>query len=220
MIKHILFDLDGTLADTALDLAYALNVVREWKELPEIPIDLIRPTVSLGANVMIKLGFNLEVDQLGFDEIKKKFLDVYAKNIARETKLFDGMADVLNRLEDEKKIWGIVTNKSTSLTMPLLKELSLDDRASCTVCGDTVEHNKPHPAPVIHACKLIEANPASTVFVGDAKRDVESGSRAGTKTLIALYGYIENTADPKSWGADGMVSTPHDLHEKLREIGK
>ena len=220
MIKNVLFDLDGTLVDTAPDLANALNAVRLWRKLPKIPIDVIRPTISLGANVMIKFGFNLEVGEPGFDEIKEKFLDFYSANIAIETKLFEGMDDVLKKIENEQKTWGVVTNKSSYLTIPLLKALSLDKRAACIVCGDTVKHNKPHPAPVIHACKLMQANPASTIFIGDAKRDIESGSKAGTKTLIALYGYIENDANPDTWGADGMVRSPNEIHTKLEQVGK
>jgi phosphoglycolate phosphatase len=220
MINNVLFDLDGTLADTALDLANALNAIRLSRKLPELSIDIIRPTVSLGANVMIKLGFGLEEGHPDFEKIRKKFLNLYSENIAQETHLYEGMEEVLETLESDKKTWGIVTNKSSWLTIPLLKALSLDKRAACIVCGDTIGYTKPHPAPVAHACKLIQSDPASTIFIGDAKRDIEAGLKAGTKTLVALYGYIDENDDPKSWGADGMISSPHEIHNILDELCK
>jgi phosphoglycolate phosphatase len=220
MIKNILFDLDGTLANTALDLANALNAVRLSCELPELPIDIIRPTVSLGANAMIKLGFGFEEGHPEFEEIRRKFLHLYSKNIAQETHLYEGIEEVLKKIERTKKTWGIVTNKSSWLTIPLLKALSLDKRAACIVCGDTVKHNKPHPAPIIHACKLIKSDPASTIFIGDAERDIEAGRKAGTKTVVALYGYIDENDNPKDWGADGMISSPHEIHAILDDVSK
>ena len=218
MIKNVLFDLDGTLADTAPDLANALNAVRLWRKLPKIPIDVIRPTISLGANVMIKLGFNLEIGEPGFDEIKEKFLDFYSANIAIETKLFEGMDAVLEKFDNNKKAWGIVTNKSSWLTIPLLKSLSIDKRAKCIVCGDTTEYAKPHPAPIIHACKQMHCDPSSTIFIGDAERDIKAGVEAGTKTAVALYGYIDKNDKPENWGADKMIKTPHEIHKILEEL--
>ena len=218
MIKNILFDLDGTLVDTALDLTNALNAVRLSYKLPELPIDTIRPTVSLGASMMIKVGFDVEVGDPEFDEIRKKFLKIYSENIAEETKLFEGMDAVLEKLDNNKKVWGIVTNKSSWLTIPLLKALSLDKRAECIVCGDTTEYTKPHPEPVIYACKQMHCDPASTIFIGDAERDIKAGVEAGTKTAVALYGYIDKNDNPKNWGADKMIKTPHEIHEILEEL--
>ena len=199
MIKNILFDLDGTLVDTALDLANALNAVRLSYKLPKLPIDTIRPTVSQGASVMIKVGFDVEVGDPKFDEIHKKFLEIYSENIAEETKLFEGMDAVLEKFDNNKKAWGIVTNKSSWLTIPLLKSLSLDKRAKCIVCGDTTEYAKPHPAPIIHACKQMHCDPSSTIFIGDAERDIKAGVEAGTKTAVALYGYIDKNDKPENW---------------------
>ncbi len=218
MINHILFDLDGTLADTADDLANALNAIRLKHNLPKLPKEVIRPTVSLGGNAMIKLAFDLEEGNVGFDSIRDEFLNHYRANIARETRLFDGMEDVLLALEKENKPWGIVTNKSSWLTDPLMEAMSLDKRAACIVSGDTLEHRKPHPAPILHACKLMRSNPASTIYIGDAQRDIEAGRRAGTKTLVALYGYIDADDDPVSWCADGMISSPHEINNKLSEL--
>ena len=218
MIKNILFDLDGSLVDKALDLANALNAVRLSYKLPKLPIDTISPTVSQGASVMIKVGIDVEVGDPKFDEIHKKFLEIYSENIAEETKLFEGMDAVLEKFDNNKKAWGIVTNKSSWLTIPLLKSLSLDKRAKCIVCGDTTEHAKPHPAPIIHACKQMHCDPSSTIFIGDAERDIKAGVEAGTKTAVALYGYIDKNDKPENWGADKMIKTPHEIHEILEEL--
>ena len=218
MIRNILFDLDGTLADTALDLTNALNAVRISFKLTELPIEIIRPTDSQGAGVMIKTAFDVEEGDPEFDKIRKEFLKIYSENIAEETKLFEGMEEVLEKIENAKKVWGIVTNKSSWLTIPLLKALSLDKRAACVVCGDTIGYTKPHPAPVIHACQKMNCEPTSTLFIGDAKRDIEAGVKAGTKTAIALYGYINESENPETWGADRMIKSPHEIHTILDEL--
>ena len=218
MIEHILFDLDGTLADTADDLANALNAIRLKYELTTLPKEVIRPTVSLGGNAMIKLAFNLEEGDSGFESIRDEFLNYYRANIAQETRLFDGMEELLLSLESENKPWGIVTNKSSWLTDPLVEAMSLDKRAACIISGDTLEQKKPHPAPILHACKLMQSDPATTIYIGDAQRDIEAGRRAGTKTLIALYGYIDAGDNPTDWCADGMVSSPFEIYDKLSEL--
>jgi len=218
MIEHVLFDLDGTLVDTANDLANALNAIREIHNKPKLSKEIIRPTVSLGGNAMIKLAFDLEEGDAGFEIIRDEFLNYYRNNIADESHLFDGMEALLLMLENENIPWGIVTNKSAWLTDPLVNALSLDKHAVCVVSGDTLEQRKPHPAPILHACKLMGANPSTTIYIGDAQRDIEAGRRAGTKTLVALYGYIDAQDDPVSWGADGMVATAHEINSKLREI--
>lgn len=218
MIDNVLFDLDGTLADTAPDLANALNAIRQKHNLEKLPLEVISPTVSLGGNAMIKLAFDLEEDESGFDEIREQFLNYYLEHIAEETRLYDGMETLLSSLEDNNKTWGIVTNKSGWLTIPLLEALSLDKRTACVVCGDTLEQRKPHPAPILHACELIQAEPAATIYIGDAQRDIEAGNRAGTKTMVALYGYIEKNEVPESWNADAMVSSVDEINDKLSEL--
>jgi 2-phosphoglycolate phosphatase len=218
MIDCVLFDLDGTLADTAPDLAGALNAIRIKQSLAALPLEIISPTVSLGGNAMIKLAFDLEEGDNGFEEIRDQFLNYYLEHIAEKTRLYDGMHELLELLESNNKTWGIVTNKSTWLTMPLLQALKLDKRAACIVCGDTLEHRKPHPAPILHACELIQAEPASTLYIGDAFRDIEAGKRAGTKTMVALYGYIEENENPKDWDADVMVNSVHEINDKINEL--
>lgn len=218
MIKNILFDLDGTLADTAPDLAGALNAIRRQHGLSELPLAVIRPTVSLGGHAMIKLAFNLEEGDDGFEEIREQFLNYYLEHIADQTRLYDGMGELLVSIENNDRNWGIVTNKSTWLTTPLLKALELDNRTACVVCGDTTEHRKPHPAPILHALELINANADSTIYIGDAQRDIEAGYRAGTKTMIALYGYIEREQNPVDWKADSMVNSVHEIYDKISEF--
>ena len=218
MIEYILFDLDGTLADTADDLSNALNATRLIHDLPELSNELIRPTVSLGANAMLKLAFGISEGDNDFEYIRDQFLQHYRDNIAEETRLFAGMEEILHALEKENKPWGIVTNKSSWLTDPLLKAMALDIRAACVVSGDTLAQRKPHPAPILHACQLMNATPAKTVYIGDAQRDIEAGKRAGTKTLAALYGYIDENDDPNQWGADSTISSPYEISEKLSEL--
>ena len=215
MIEHILFDLDGTLADTADDLANALNAIRLNHGLTSLPNQVIRPTVSLGGDAMIKLGFNLKKGNTDFESTRDEFLNYYRANIAKETRMFDGMEKLLLILENENIPWGIVTNKPSWLTEPLLKAMSLDKRAACVISGDTLKQRKPHPAPILHACKLMSSDPTTTLYIGDAQRDIEAGRRAGTKTLIALYGYIDIDDNPANWDADSMVSSPIEIYDKL-----
>lgn len=218
MMKHILFDLDGTLVDTAPDLANSLNAVRQEKGLEPLPLATIRPSVSLGGNAMVKLAFGLEENDDGFEDIRSAFLQHYYENIVNESVLFEDMELVLKHIEDNELQWGIVTNKSEWLTTPLVNEMDLNKRAACIVCGDTTEHRKPHPAPLLHACKQMNAEPENTLYIGDAERDIEAGRRAGTKTLVALYGYIETKDNPDSWQADGYVNSPIEIIDAIANI--
>lgn len=217
MIRAVLFDLDGTLADTAADLAHALNAIRVKYARPALPLARIRPFVSLGAAAMLKLAFDVAEGDPGYPGLRAEFLDYYAANIARETRLFEGMEAVLSDIEAEAK-WGIVTNKPAWLTGPLLRELKLDKRAACVVSGDTLAERKPHPAPVLHACRLAGAAPAETVYIGDAERDIQAGRGAGARTLVAAYGYLADEAAPENWQADGIVASPPEIGARLREL--
>lgn len=205
--KNVLLDLDGTLADTAPDLAYALNLLlQEQGQLP-LPLEIIKPSVSLGGIAMIQLAFNIEPDDPEFKSLRDRFLEIYSANIALHTNLFNGMEEVLSALEYRQVPWGVVTNKPHWLTQPLMQELKLSERTICIVSGDTVEHSKPHPAPLLHACELLGCNPNQTLYVGDAHRDIEAGNNAAMTTVIATYGYIDENDDIESWGANGKVNT-------------
>lgn len=211
-IRAVFFDLDGTLLDTAPDLAFALNTVLLEQQREPLPFDNIRPWVSLGGRALIKYGFNIaDNEDPQLEPLRQRFLKVYADNLAMQTCLFPGMGEVLETLVAWQIPWGIVTNKPAWLTNPLLAQLGLIHRSICNVSGDTLPQNKPHPAPLLHACELAQCVPAQSVYVGDAARDIEAGQRAGMRTLVALYGYISEEEMPSQWGATGMIKQPVDL---------
>ena len=208
--QAVLFDLDGTLADTAADLARALNSVLRDEGRPQLPFARIRPTVSLGGLAMLRMAFPGDEGDALADRYRR-FLDYYAAAVAEQTALFPGMAQVLDAVEAAGLRWGIVTNKITRLTEPILDALGLRLRCACTVCGDTIAHAKPHPAPLLHACNVLNIAPQGAVYIGDAQRDVDAGKQAGMATIIARYGYIEDGATVESWGADHLIDRPEDL---------
>ena len=217
-ISHVLLDLDGTLADTAGDLSAALNHVLMHRGHEPMPLEEIRPTVSLGGVAMVRQAFNIDESHGEFETIRTAFLDYYSKNLAEHTVLFPGMDEVLVYLEENNIPWGVVTNKSSWLTDPLMVALKLHDRSACIVSGDTVGHAKPHPAPMLHACGLMKCKPENTVYVGDARRDIEAGRNAGMPTLAAAYGYIPQGEKPEDWEANGIVSNPLEIISWLNLI--
>jgi phosphoglycolate phosphatase len=215
-IETVFFDLDGTLADTAPDLANALNRVLVEQNQSPLSIDEIRPTVSLGGNAMICHAFGIDEEDPLFTSLRERFLTIYHGGLANATRLFPGMEDVLDSIEAGGFSWGVITNKSAWLTEPLMEELDLNLRAGCIVSGDSTEQRKPHPAPMLHACELVGCNPSHTLYIGDAQRDIEAGQRAGMHTLVAMYGYIAKDEDPASWGADGFVNSPVEIIDWIR----
>jgi len=210
-IETVLFDLDGTLIDTAPDLAAALNDVLQEQQREPLPFEKIRPVVSHGAGAMVKLGFQIDDDHTDFIPLRNRLVDIYADNIAIHSRLFTGMEEVLQVLEEKGIKWGIVTNKMGALTDALLAQLKLDKRSVCNISGDTLPRKKPHPDPLFHACNIAQTDPKHCIYVGDAARDVEAGQRAGMRTLVALYGYIGIEDAPETWGATGMLNTPLEL---------
>lgn len=208
-IKAVLFDLDGTLADTAPDLAYALNGVLAEQGRAPLPLDTIRPAASHGGIALIRCGFG--EGHPGEEALRLRLLDIYQANIARETHLFPGMAEVLAEIEARGLNWGVVTNKPAWLTEPLLDALGLSRRAGCIVSGDTCEQSKPHPQPILHACRQVGVTARECLYVGDAERDIEAGRRAGTHTLAALFGYISKNDRPQDWGADALIAHPGEI---------
>lgn len=211
----VLFDLDGTLADTAPDLAYALNRTLEHYELPTLPYETIRPVVSHGGVALINLGFGISPETPGFEERRQFLLDTYVDNLCRETRLFPGMDAVLADLESKRLPWGIVTNKPAWLTDPLITAMQLQQRAGCVVSGDTCTNRKPHPQPILHACELLGREPTGTWYVGDAGRDMEAGRAAGCLTIGALYGYLHPQDPPDSWPSDLTIDHPSQLIDLL-----
>ncbi|HRD65469.1 MAG TPA: HAD-IA family hydrolase [Candidatus Competibacter sp.] len=211
----VLFDLDGTLLDTAPDLAAALNRLRRERGSDDLPLELIRPTISQGSPGMLKVCFGLTPDDPLYAEFDQRFLTLYRQAIAVETALFPGMGDVLAYLEANAICWGVVTNKPGWLTEPLLKALDLWQRAACVVSGDTLHKRKPDPDPLLYACERVGAMPARSLYVGDAERDMLAGSRAGMRTLVASFGYLSLEDRPEEWGADGFLERPGDLLDWL-----
>ncbi len=214
--KLVLFDLDGTFADTAADLAHALNQTLELHGEPTLSLERIRPVASNGSIALIRLGFNIEPEDAGFESLRQELLRFYIQDICLHTTLFPGMEPLLQRLDDNSIPWGIVTNKPEWLTKPLMQQLQMSGRAACIVCGDTTPHPKPHPEPILHACRLAGGHdPAACLYIGDAKRDIEAGNSAGATTLIALFGYLDQSDNPDEWGADGAIEQPAQILDWL-----
>ena len=177
-VKAVLFDLDGTLADTAPDLAYALNQTLLEAGHAPLPLTPVREVASNGSAPLIQLGFGDDLDEAAFEQQRQRLLTIYRENLTRETTLMQGMESLLNQLEQQSIHWGVVTNKPSRFTDPLMRQLNLDRRAACIISGDTTPHSKPHPAPLLHACEILQLDPEECIYVGDASRDIEAGRRA------------------------------------------
>ncbi|MEW5756709.1 MAG: phosphoglycolate phosphatase [Pseudomonadota bacterium] len=212
----VLFDLDGTLLDTAPDLAAALNQVLVEEGRTARSFEDIRPVVSHGGIALIRFGFEIEPSHPDFERLRLRFLEIYRQHIAENTRPFPGMNELLDHLEQNNIPWGVVTNKPSWLTDPLLAALGLNKRAATIVSGDTTANAKPHPEPMYYACEQTGHDPQHCIYVGDAERDIEAGRRAGMKTLVALFGYIGDEDRPEQWQADGMIRHPLEILEFIR----
>lgn len=207
-MQAVLFDLDGTLADTAPDLGHALNLQRERHGLPPLPQEIIRPYASHGTVGLFDIGFGLTPQDARFAPMREEYLALYTANLCLHTTLFPGMAELLAALEARNISWGVVTNKPARFTNPLLELLGLSKRAASIISGDTCAHPKPHPEPLLCAAREIGVAPQSCLYVGDAERDIEAARAAGMSALIADYGYLGPEDRPETWGADGRIDTP------------
>jgi N-acetyl-D-muramate 6-phosphate phosphatase len=210
VIRAVLFDLDGTFADTAPDLARAINAMRSARNLPPLPIDATRPVTSHGARGLLEVGFGMSPEHPDYAAMRAEFLDLYAHALCVDTRLFPGMSELLERIEDRGLKWGIVTNKVERLAKPLIEQLRFGGRCACVVGGDTAGVTKPHPAPLLAAARLLAVEPGQAIYVGDDRRDVEAGRAAGMMTIAVRYGYL-NGGDPDTWGADAVVDSPQDV---------
>ncbi|WP_429497509.1 HAD-IA family hydrolase [Robbsia andropogonis] len=210
-IDAVLFDLDGTLADTAPDLAAAANAMRRDRGLPLLPLDPLRRVASSGARGLLGVAFGIGPDHDDFPAMRDEFLANYARDLCVETTLFPGIAELLATLDTRGIRWGIVTNKVERLTIPLVAQLPLHPTNDCLVCGDTTAHPKPHPAPLLHAATLLDVSPARMVYVGDDLRDIQAGRAAGMATVAAAYGYCGDALPAAEWGADRLINTPDAL---------
>jgi phosphoglycolate phosphatase len=214
-IRAVLFDLDGTLVDTAPDLGYALNLQRARHGFAPLPDDTIRPQASHGARGLLGLGFGLKPEDAKFPAMREEFLELYAANICRHSQPFPGIPGLLDAIEARGLKWGVVTNKPARFTEPLMSLLDLAERAACIVSGDTCPQPKPHPAPMLTAADLCDAPPAACLYLGDAERDIEAARAAGMPALVAAWGYLDATDTPHAWGAHAEIRHPLDTLDYL-----
>lgn len=214
-VRAVLFDLDGTLADTAPDLGGAVNRMRERRGLAPMPIEQLRPVASAGARGMLGAAFSVCPEMDGYEAMREEFLAEYEAGLDRDTVLFDGMADCLSALQARGLRWGVVTNKATRFTGAVLTGLGI--AVDVVVCGDTTPHAKPHPAPLLEACKRLGVQAAEAIYVGDDLRDMQAARAAGMPAIAAGYGYLGEAPDLASWGADAVIDTPMALLDLLGE---
>jgi phosphoglycolate phosphatase len=214
-LKTVLFDLDGTLADTAPDLGRALNMQRARYGLPPLPDDVIRPYASHGSRGLLGIGFGISPEDERFGAMREEYLNLYDEVYCEQPALFYGMEEVLAALEANKFKWGVVTNKPRRFTLPLMKVLGLDSRAASIVSGDDCERPKPYPDTLLLAIRQTGSLPAECIYVGDAERDIIAGKAAGMPTWVAMYGYLGENDRPEEWGAEGMIAKPRDLLDVL-----
>jgi phosphoglycolate phosphatase len=212
--RAVLFDLDGTLADTAPDLAAALNHLRTQHGMNALPVDAVRPYASMGARGLLRVGFGLDATDPGYLPMRNAFLDRYDERVCVESRLFPGMAEVLAELVQRRIAWGIVTNKATRFTERLVAELKLDP--DCVACGDTTPHLKPHPASLLHAAHQIQVSPRDCFYLGDDLRDMKAAQAAGMRAIAVEWGYHHpESGGPDTWQAAAIIRHPLELIEHL-----
>ncbi|MFP3923729.1 N-acetylmuramic acid 6-phosphate phosphatase MupP [Pseudomonas sp. W5-36] len=214
-LRAVLFDMDGTLLDTAPDFTAICQAMLAERGLPPVNDKLIRDEISGGARAMVSAAFAMPPEAAEFEALRLEFLARYQTDCAVHSKLFDGMAELLADIEKARLIWGVVTNKPVRFAQPIMEQLSLSERSAVLICPDHVTKSKPDPEPLLLACKMLGLDPASVLFVGDDLRDIESGRDAGTKTAAVRYGYIHPQDNPDHWGADVVVNHPLELRRVL-----
>ncbi len=214
-LRAVLFDLDGTLLDTAPDFIAICQAMLAERGFAPVDGKLVRDEISGGAKAMVAAAFALSANAPEFEELRLEFLERYQKDCAVHSRLFDGMAELLTDIERSNLVWGVVTNKPLRFAQPIMEQLGLAERSAVLICPDHVTKSKPDPEPLLLACKLLDLDPASILFVGDDLRDIESGRDAGTKTAAVRYGYIHPHDNPDHWGADVVVDHPHELRRVL-----
>ncbi len=216
VIEAVLFDLDGTLADTAPDMALTVNRMLEQRGLATVATERVRPHVSKGARGMIGAAFGLTPDDDGFQALREEFLEIYGENLCVQTRLFPGMEELLDAIEARGMPWGVVTNKFERFARPLIEALGLGTRAAVVVGGDTCPRPKPFPDPLLFAAATMGVAPMRTLYVGDDERDVQAARSAGMPVLVAAYGYLGDGAPPVLWGADDIVDSPAGIDAWIR----
>lgn len=210
-IKAVLFDLDGTLLDTANDLGQALNHLLQEEQLPVISFDAIRPAAGSGCRGLLKLGMNIDPNDQRYPLLSERLLALYEQYLVSTTQFFPGIENTLEFLEKNSIPWGIVTNKPVKYTDPIISYLKLDKRAKCVISGDSLAKSKPHPEPILHACQILQEAPGNCLYVGDSLIDIQACKAAGSPSLAALYGYIPVGENPMAWGADGYIKMADEI---------
>jgi N-acetyl-D-muramate 6-phosphate phosphatase len=216
IIDTVLFDLDGTLADTAPDMTSALNELLCEQGRKPLPFDMVRNHVSRGAAGVLRVAFGVDLADAELESLRERFLQLYAANLCVETCVFPGMHEVLAHIEALGSKWGVVTNKPAWLTDRLIEALGLTARTACVISGDTTDQKKPHPKPLLHACACCGVEAERCVYIGDDPRDIQAAKAAGMASLVAVYGYIGEEQDPYAWGADGVLEDIAELPIWLR----
>ena len=216
MMRAVLFDLDGTFADTAPDLGRAVNIMRAARGLDPVALAETRSVTSMGARGLLGVGFGMNPEHADYAAMREEFLQIYENNLCCDTRLFPGIAELVDRLESDGLPWGIVTNKAERFALPLMRQLGYATRAACIIGGDTTGHMKPHPAPLLAAAGILELPPAACIYVGDDERDIAAGKAAGMPTIAVRFGYL-NGSNPDDWGATAVVDTPAEILQHIHQ---
>ena len=210
-LQAVLFDLDGTLIDSAPDLGHAADLMRLQRGLPSLPYEQYRPMAGAGARGMIAVAFGHGPDHPEFESLRQEFFDNYQACMTERTRAFDGVAEMIAALLSGARRWGVVTNKSERFALPLTAAMELFDSAATVIGGDTTLHAKPHPEPLFEAARRLGLPPEACLYVGDDERDIVAGRAAGMPTVAATYGYLGATSDIVAWGADAVINNPLEL---------
>jgi N-acetyl-D-muramate 6-phosphate phosphatase len=214
-IRAVLFDLDGTLIDSAPDLGAAADKMRTDRGMASLPLERYRPMAGAGARGMLAEAFGISPEHPEFSVLREEFFANYEARMTRQTRVFSGIPELVTQILQRQMAWGVVTNKSVRFTIPLTHAIPMFATAGTVISGDTTPHAKPHPAPLLEAALRLNLDPVHCIYVGDDERDVVAGRAAGMGTVAATYGYLGAASDPLQWGADAAINSPSELLQLL-----